>query len=249
MEIKCYLALTAAEFRAAHPLPPRVGWMACHFSPYGTGLSNLPEHLPEGSMLILNDRTPISGHDPSLIAEQLTERVKALGCSCVLLDFERAETEESAQLVKFLSHALPCPVGISAAYEADPDTPVFLPPLPPDVPLRSYLAPWTDREVWLEAALNGSRITLTAADLQSVPFPARDLPRGIFQEAALHCHYCLELTDASAVFSLTRTVKDLEALLEEAAELGVTQSVGLWQELGSTFTHNAKTAPEHPERF
>ena len=53
--IRLNLAMTAAELGAA-PLPSHPAWMACHFSPYSTGLTNLPPKLPQDSLLILNDR-------------------------------------------------------------------------------------------------------------------------------------------------------------------------------------------------
>ena len=43
MVIRPFLAMTAAEIRANPDISSPIGWMACHFSPYGTGLSNLPE--------------------------------------------------------------------------------------------------------------------------------------------------------------------------------------------------------------
>ena len=48
MAIGRYFAMTAAEIRGCSALPAGIAWMACHFSPYGTGLSNLPPELPEG---------------------------------------------------------------------------------------------------------------------------------------------------------------------------------------------------------
>ena len=46
MAITPFLAMTAAEFRKKEDLPDKIAWMACHFSPYGLGLSNLPQRLP-----------------------------------------------------------------------------------------------------------------------------------------------------------------------------------------------------------
>ena len=74
MAIRLYLAMTAAEIRENTGLPPKIAWMACHFSPYCTGLSNLPRILAAGSVLMLDDVTPIFHHDPQQIAAQLRER-------------------------------------------------------------------------------------------------------------------------------------------------------------------------------
>ena len=71
MAMEPYLAMTAGEIRGASVLPRRTGWLSCHFSPSGVGLSNLPVALPPGSLLILDDSTPMDGHDPEQIAGQL----------------------------------------------------------------------------------------------------------------------------------------------------------------------------------
>ena len=150
MVLPLYLAMTAAEIRANTDFPPNIGYMACHFSPYGTGLSNCPTHLPEGSMLILNDRTPIHGHDHGLIADQLTELVEKLKCDSVLLDFQRVDVPELSLLVEKLSAALPCPVGVSDLYAENLDCSVFLPPVMPDTLLSEHLVPWQGRDIWLD---------------------------------------------------------------------------------------------------
>lgn len=231
MKNKCYLAMTAAEFQNCPQPPEHTGWMACHFSPYGTGLSNLPQTLPEGGMLILNDRTPISGHDHLLITNQLVERIQTLPCSCVLLDFEREGVDETAALVRQLSGALPCPVGVSASYAHESGGPVFLPPVPPETPIEVYLAPWKGRELWLEAALNSSLIILTETGALVSSLSAEGCPDCIHQDPALHCHYGISLSQDAIRFTLYRTQDDLRSLLKAAQALGVTQAVGLWQEL------------------
>lgn len=78
MEIPLFLAMTAAEFRIAAEIPAHPAWMACHFSAYGTGISNLPRELPAGAMLMLNDRTPICGHDPEDVAKPLCDTAQRL---------------------------------------------------------------------------------------------------------------------------------------------------------------------------
>ena len=113
MAINGYLAMTAAEIEHSTPLPPNVAWMACHFSPYTRGLSNRPKELPPGAMLILNDITPIHGHEANLVASQLLELVESLGSIGVLLDFQRAGYPDAADLAKVLVGALPCPVAVS----------------------------------------------------------------------------------------------------------------------------------------
>ena len=171
MAIRPFLAMTAAEIRGTETLLPKTAWMACHFSPYSTGLSNLPKALPPGSMVILDDITPIHRHDSETIAAQLRPRLDALKCSGVLLDFQRPGYEEAELLAERLSEALPCPVGVSALYGRGLNCPVFLPPAPLDVSLANYLAPWNSREIWLELALDGEIITLTPAGATTAPLP------------------------------------------------------------------------------
>ena len=230
MALPVYLAMTAAEMGESTKLPSHFAYMACHFSPYGTGLSNLPKWLPENCMLTLNDRTPICGHDPALIAEELTKVIERRHCSSLLLDFQRPDCEEIAILARALIDALPCPVGLSAGYAKGFSCPVFLPPVPLDTPLASYLAPWQGREIWLEAALDGLQITLTSQGCKFSPIPYPSFSDG-FMEETLYCHYQIQTGADFAEFTLYRTREDLNSLLEEAEILGVTSAIGLWQEL------------------
>ena len=241
MAIRPFLAMTPAEIRAAKVLPDKIAWMACHFSPYSTGLSNLPRALPPGSMVILDDITPIHGHDPQAIAAQLLQRLDTMKCSAVLLDFQRPDFGESADLAGYLTQALPCPVGVSAVYAQTLDGPVFLPPVPLDVGLADYISPWQGREIWLEAALDSQAITLTAQGASAAPIaPGHAFPEG-FSDETLHCRYSAAVSQDCARFTLWRTPEDLTALLTEAESLGVTTAVGLYQELG-----RLELAPENP---
>ena len=225
-----FLAMTAAEIRANPDFSSPLGWMACHFSPYGTGLSNLPDALPEGSLLILNDRTPWLGHDPEHIAAQLEACLAALSCRGLLLDFQRPGVPEVAKLSDLLFRRLGFPVGVSEPYAAELDCPVFLPPVPPHRTVEDYLAPWQGREIWLELALDAEEILVTPEGTSILPLPFSESEEG-HREENLHCRYTLQLSEDSARFTLRRTREDLDALLEEAEKYGVTTSVGLWQEL------------------
>ena len=173
MAIKGYLAMTAAEIAAAGAPAYGLAYMACHFSPYGTGLVNLPRELPEGAMLILNDRIPPRGHDPRQITEQLLEVIRHCGCECVLLDFQQPGCKELECLAQSLSRSLPCPTAVSEAYAAGLSCPAFLPPVPPDVPLQTHLASWGSREIWLEISLEGLQIRLTEQVRFVHRFPTR----------------------------------------------------------------------------
>lgn len=208
-----------------------MAWMACHFSPYGLGLSNLPKDLPAGSLLILDDITPPRGHDPAWIAEQLTQCVEILDCSGLLLDFQRQNSSETAALAKYLTEALPCPAIVSDCYAGDLDCPVFLPPVPPSVAPEAHFAPWQGREIWLEIGLCGEMLTLTQQGCTVTPLTCPDPNREGFSDPKLHCHYTIETDEKSAGFTLWRTKEDWNAFLEEAEFLGVSGTVGLYQEL------------------
>ena len=229
MVLPLYLAQTPLEM-AGNSLPEHPAYMACHFSPGGKGLSNLPQALPTGSMLILDDSTPMDGHEPTLILNQLAQAISGLGCGSLLLDFQQRDIPGQQELAKLLSGSLPCPVGVSELYGKELSCPIFLPPLPPDRPLSEYLAPWQGREIWLEAALDGITLTLTESGCTAAPLP--DFPENGLTDEILHCRYSIETTADSAIFRLWRTQKDLENLLTEAQSLYVTKAIGLWQELG-----------------
>ena len=141
MPLPIYLAMTAAELRQNPPKSNEIAWMACHFSPYATGLSNCPKQLPPGAMLILNDRTPVCGHDPALVAAQLQDLVENLKCSRVLLDLQRPGESLTESIVDAVLSALPCPVAVSECYGRDLTCPVFLPPVPLLMSPEDYLAP------------------------------------------------------------------------------------------------------------
>ena len=98
MAIERYLAMTGAEMASAAALPKKAAWMACHFSPYSTGLCNFPAALPKESLLILNDRTPICGHDPERVCRELKETISKLNCVGLLVDFLNPPNRESLAL-------------------------------------------------------------------------------------------------------------------------------------------------------
>lgn len=230
MAIVHYLAMTGAEMAEKSFLPDHIAWMACHFSPYGSGLSNLPKWLPPDSLLILNDRTPICGHDPVLIAAQLGQCIARLQCVGLLLDFQRPGEPQLSELTDYLCRALPCPVVVSEAYAAALECAVFVSPIPADVPMASRLAPWNGREIWLDTAMDGMEIVLTEQGATSAPLPVWEHPVRGFAEERLHCHYRSSLDETHAVFTLWRTAEDIAGQLEEAEALGVAAAVGLYQE-------------------
>ena len=236
MVLPLYLALTAAEISGTLALPNLCAYMACHFSPYTEGLSNMPEALPCCSVLILNDRIPCDHHSADLVADQLNDAVRRLGCESILLDFERPPEDVSLAMVRRILQALPCPVAVTESFARDFSCPVFLSPPPLHTPLAARLAPWQGREVWLEAALCQEEITVTKSGTDLCPiFPVHQLEGG-FHDSHLHCNYHTAVSQDSINFTLFDTQDTLRQKLELASQLGVTRAVGLYQELG-TFLH------------
>lgn len=234
MVLPLYLALTAAEISSVSPIPDRCAYMACHFSAYTEGICNIPSSLPNGTMLILNDRLPCQGHSASLVANQISEAAIRLGCESVLLDFQRPPGPESVTMVSAILSALNCPAAVTEGFAQGLDCPVFLSPAPLHLPLADYLKPWQGREIWLEAALCQEEIFITEKGMSSrAVFPTDRLTGGFFEEH-LHCHYTTRTTDDAIAFTLFDTAESLERKLELAATLGVTRAVGLWQELKKT---------------
>lgn len=232
MGLPLNLAMTPAEISACQRLPEHLAWMACHFSPYGQGLANIPDSLPAGSMLILNDRLSCGGHCPGLVSEQLSEAVARLRCETVLLDFQRPPDGESQAMAEAILSALPCPAAVTEAYAGSLSCPVFLAPAPLHIPLRTYLAPWAGREIWLEAALCQEAIVIVREGVSYVPqFPPEGLSGG-FDETTLRCQYQIQTGSDAIRFTLFDTRDSLAAKLSLAETLGVSRCVGLWQELG-----------------
>jgi hypothetical protein len=235
MDIKCSLAMTAAEYLGTEVMPKNMAWMACHYSGSGLGLSNLPQTLPPDSVVIMDDSAPPQEQDPELILHQLKALTQQLQVSALLLDFQRPDITENAQLAALLVSRLPCPVCVSGHYAMDLDCPVFLPPPLLHQPLADHLAPWKGREIWLEAALEAEEITVTAEGSTVTPLPFLPLAENSFVSEELHCRYRIRVEDDRAVFTLARDGEMIKSLLASSKRQGVTQAVGLYQQLGSNF--------------
>ena len=234
MGITGYTAMTAAELQNVAEAPANLAWMACHFSCYGTGLSNLPRQLPENAMIIVNDRTPVRGHDKAVIAEQLNALYQQLKPAYFLLDFQRPDNPETQAIAESLVAALPCPVGVSSYYAEGLPCPVFLPPPEIDVSPENHLAPWKGREIWLEVAEDHQIATVTEAGCRFAPAEAKDTDNYLF-DRQVFCHYQVKYSPETATVHLHRGKAALHSLLEYAATLGVTLAVGLYQQLGADF--------------
>ena len=232
MVLPLNLAMTPAEINQQHPLPCPIAYMACQFSPYTAGLTNIPEGLPAGSMLILNDRMDCHGHSADLVVHQLQEAITYCSCESLLLDFQRPPEPESMWLAGKITESLSVPVAATEAFAKELPCTVFLSPAPLHIPLAEYLLPWANREIWLEVALCQEEITISATRAHVLPrFPPDGLTEGFFDDA-LCCHYRILPEDDQIRFTLFDTPASLKQKLDLAASLGVRRVVGLWQELG-----------------
>lgn len=221
-----FLAVTAKELETIRP--QRTAYMACHFSPGGSGLSNMPQSLPKGSILLLDDSMPVQGHDPNAVAAQLNELVDRFSLQAVLLDFQRPPTQELQEMVSAILENCRCKAAVTPAY-AKEGFAVFLPPPPPNKALAAYLKPWKKYGVFLELAAEDLEITVTKDSSRFSYVPsASTLP---LADDRLHCHYGVTVFPGKAVFTLSRSREDLAALARQAEELGVIATVGLYQEL------------------
>lgn len=235
-----YLAMSPGELAACPRLPENCGYLGCHFSSSGTGLSGLPQSLPRGSLLIVTDQFPIHRHDPEKISEQVQACVEDFSCALVLLDFQRPGSAETRQVAKSILHRLPEITGVSHLYGEGLDCPVFLPPPPLWTPLRDYLAPWEGRVIWQEVALERAVVEVTAAGAAYREVPPESSPLPHFSPE-LCCHYGIYAEKEQVAFTLTRTKGDLESFLALGENLGIRHFIGLYQELGEIYDKNPQT--------
>ena len=226
MGCKWYLATTAAEMSAQPPAHP-IAWMACHFSSAGSGLSNLPPMLPEDSLVIVDDSTPFTDHDPQRIAAQLA----GLGTlSGVLLDLQR-EAEGIEALLHCLTETLSCPVAVTEAYGHKADCAVFL-SAPLNMPLENAIAPWKNRQIWLDIPFGVQTFTVTEKGCRIsgiCPTEETSLPHW---DQNLHCKYGVQVQADRICFTLQRTSDALDAILQEASNLQIPIAISLLQEYG-----------------
>lgn len=229
MALCCFLAMTEGEIRTAPTLPPHLAFMACHFSPYGVGLVNIPQRLPKGSILIVNDRVPVLHHDPGVILRQLQAVCRQLSLRGILLDFEIAGCEKTREIVHTLAGALPCPVCVSENYAEGLPCPVFICP-PLNLPLKEVLKKWQGRKIWLEAPIWQEQFLLTREGC--TPRACDICPDGTyFIDENLCCRYTFSLTEREATFTLKRGKEEIELLLKQVEHTDVELAVGLFQKL------------------
>ena len=229
MGLSIYLAMTAWEYENCALPPEDPAWMACHFSSYGAGLSNIPEQFPPEGILMVNDRIPPAAHSPDLIARQLSEAVTALTPKAVILDFQRPFSAQTQAIAEKIQAALPCPVAVTQAYAQNWEGAVFLPPVPLGKKMEDFLQQWKGRQIWLEVTKGAEQLMLDAHGCnRQTPNQLPGMP--VFHSPDLFCHYSTQVAEDRATFSLWRTDEDLTDMLKKAEDFGVCAAVGLYQE-------------------
>lgn len=230
MAFEHFLAMTWAEIEEASTLPASLAWMACRFSQDGPGLCDLPEALPAGSLLMLNDQLPFRDNDPQAILEQLRGTLERFSCRGLVVDFQRPEEAAQARLAELLYRRLPCPVCVTPEY-APSGCPVLLPPIAAYEAPETVLAPWNGREIWLETGLARAQIQLTPQGAAYSDWQGRtSLP---FYDARLCCHYGIRIDQEQVRFFLARQAEDQKRLLKRLEGLGVHLGIGLYQEFSA----------------
>ncbi len=224
-----YLAMTAAEFSGCAEMPERIAWMACHFSPYGQGLSNCPQSLPEGSLLIVNDRIPPQGHSPDAIALQLARQMETLQPDGLLLDFQQPWNEETQLITKKILQELSCSIAVSHIYAKDQDCAVFLPPPPIRTSPEEYFAPWDSREIWLEIYDQWETAVVTASSCTIATELPPQIPALPHFDEALRCRYAISPAEDHVTIFLHRSARELLSLPHP-----IVNYVGLYQEYGKS---------------
>ncbi len=229
-----YWAMTDLELCRCLQPPAGCAWMACHFSSADSGLSNLPDSMPEHGLLCIDDSLLPQQHDAKRIAQQVLELYERFSLAGIVLDFQRKYFSELNHIALELQGAVPCPVAVTPPYTADWPGAVFLPPVPLHQAVSDYLSGWQGRDIWLEIDCDKLSMALTKEGCRCEP-TEEVLQEPVFQDASLHCHYSIRLTADAAVFTLGRTWDDILSLIEDGRQYGVTNAVGLYQELGSIY--------------
>ena len=229
MGIPQYLAMTDSEIAANAHIPPQLARMGCHFSE--DGLAGLPQTLPGGTLLVLDDRVPMAAQDPGRILSQLSKALEKFACTGLLLDFQQEKNEPQQELVRLLARKLTVPLAAPPAYAAE-GCRLFLPPVAADQTIEETLHPWAGKRIWLDTAPAAVRLDLTKQGCTRTPLPRVPKP-GRFEDANLCCRYSIAAVTDGFQFALYRDRSCIPPLLERAAELGAELAVGLWQEWGA----------------
>ena len=228
MAIVRYLAMTGAEFWGCTQYPPHIGWLACHFSPSGAGLSNIPRVLPRDSLLLVDDSLPFSDHNPELISNQLQQATDNLGLYAIVLDFQRSHGPLLQSLTELLQRKLPCPVFAPPGYTQT--GPVFLPPCPLHTPADIYLKPYQGQQILLDTTPLSTIIKVTPEKVTYQTISPQPVEKGDHWDCCLYCHYKIATHGDCISFALQRNNDAFYKWCAHVESLGVTAMIGLYQE-------------------
>ena len=221
-----FLAMTEDEIRDNSQLPSNIAFLGCHFSSTGSILTGLPESLPAGCGIILDDRNPITSQNLTEIADTIEEMKPAF----LLLDFQLPPADQSLRLAQTIVKRT-IPTAMPPAYGKELTCSLLLPPVPPHIPIEEYLHPWRDREVWLELALDAVRITVTSHGSTTTYFPHAEPQSKVHKDSMLHCHFLITQHPDALEFYCYRAREDITELRNTLPD-HVTHTIGLYQELG-----------------
>jgi hypothetical protein len=205
--------------------------MACHFSPYGLGLSNLPRQLPEGAVILVSDRIPPGGHDAGVVVSQLEELAQQFHPKAIVLDLERTGDDFCAELAAKCDSISGTETVVAAAYAEGLQCSVFLGAAQLWTPAEQWLRPWSGRRIWAECVLQRAlvRITEDGAVYRELPWePPRQEVLADGQQAVVYG--VREQADAVEVM-LWRGKEQLALWMEKLEKLGVEHFLGLYQQL------------------
>lgn len=161
-----------------------------------------------------------------IIASQMAQMVSQWDCAGILLDLQHPGQAETAQIVREICQTALCPVAVTEYYCQESDCAVFLTP-PLHIPLAEFLAPWQDREVWLEAAPEEAEFVITQQGCRICPLPC---PPAEFPHSAADAfsRYHIAVEKDAIRFSLRRSREDVEAMRNVAENIRCL--VGLYQQ-------------------
>lgn len=234
MSIPFFLAISAQEFPFLSPPPRKVAWMSVHFSSSGPGLSNLPHGLPEGSLIILDDQMPWSGHSIEAVCRDLVGAMLENKARGLLLDFERPSNQDTALLTSALSQCcreIGVQLGAPESYAADPDTAIFLSPLPCQTPLERLYR--SGRRLWLDVSPAAFLLHIgpqgaTGQVTDQTSFPDGSHP--VFTDPELRCLYRSRPNADGVDVLLYHTPQSIREMLEMVDTDAVSLALGLYRE-------------------
>lgn len=238
MSIPLFLAFTAEEFSQKVPFPAKTAWMSVHFSPNGSGLTNLPPQLPQGSLILLDDHIQWANHSIERVCQELVtvlQRTESIG---LLLDFEREPTAETLLLTKALGR---CCKELGVALSAPPkylledDTTLFLSPFPCSIAPEN-IDP--QRKVWLDISpvCHSIRISKDCTIGSPAPYTRAGIPNSqeVYWDEDLLCNYYSEADGDDIRITLFRDATSAAKLLNRLNPAKIQLAIGLWRDFGAS---------------